>query len=339
MTRLQYQITCKFSGLHIGTLDYEIVAGHMPYLSHWDNMVALHPVFSLSTAKLLSFARGEWSRLAKAADDGQATQHEENLLRVCFLAVLHSLECITQEAPSLPPLHIVQNNMNALFKLAYWRHYLNSKRFSFPEFKINRFNNNDRFENLNHYIDACFKVKEDYEKGLNDLVEAEKVAAADRALKALRDNWVTPVSNKQLFRWIKAHLPEKYQNDLWMQALFCGSDKQILVYDKDEIELLEAIITEECPHGTAILNAVRNRIAEIWQVFTDHKEAFTVDFEELDLDSTMQNARAVSSAPLSTEAPKQSDYPSKALFIRANALFYLQQRKITISSDSVKDSL
>lgn len=327
MPRLSYAIHCQYSGVQIATLDYEIVAGHMPYLSHWDNMVAMHPIFSLSQAKLLAFARSEWNRLAKKSEDNEATQGEETLLRICFLAVLHSLGSIVQEAPSLPPIAVVQSNMLKLFNLSAWKYYLQSKRFEFPEFKINRFNSNDRFENISYYIDACFQVKQDYEDGINDLVEQEKIIQAEKALKALRNSWIVPVSNKQLFRWIKAHLPERYQNDVWMETIFCGSEQKILAFDKDEIEMLEHIIVGECPGGNAIMFAVRKRLDQIMQIYVDNKEAFTVDFAEFDLDSSLQAARDSSKAPQSIEAPKQSDFASKALFIRANALFYLQQRK------------
>jgi hypothetical protein len=207
--RLTYNITCKYSGLQIGVLEYDTVAGHMPYLSHWDNMVALHPVFSLSTGKLMAFARSEWNRLAKASEDEQTTQVEDNILRVCFLAVLHTLGSIKQEVPALPPLHVVQSNMSRLFAIAYWHHYLDSQRFKFPAYKINRLNKNAGFDGIKDYIDLCFDIKRDYEQGVDDLVEKEKALAAEKALKALRDSWVVPVSNKQLWRWVRAHLPSK----------------------------------------------------------------------------------------------------------------------------------
>lgn len=342
MTTLKYALHCKFSGLYIGSLDYLVVAGHMPYLSHWDNMTALHPVFSFPRAKLLAFARSEWNRLSKPVADGEATESEGNMLRVCFLAVLHSLGSVKQDVPSLPPLEIVQDNMLPLFKLAFWHHYLDSKRFSFPEYKINKINANYKFDNIHHYIDACFKVKEDYDNGMDDLVEQEKLNAAEKALKALRNSWVTPVSNKQLWKWVTAHLPSKYQADAsgWMSTLFLGSEKTILTYlgddtdAKQEIELLEHIILSECPPGTAILVAVRNRIEQIYTIYRDNKEAFTVDFADYEDSEPLQALRAASKAPESLVAPKPSDFASKALYIRANALFYLQQRAQAARTDA-----
>lgn len=317
--RMNYILTCARSGLVIGKLEYETVAGHVPYLSHWDGMVALHPIFSLDRAKQLAFCRSEWQRLAKALDDHETTDSENALLQVSFLAILHSLGSIIQDAPSLPPLNIVQNNMNRLFALSYWHYYLNSKRFAFPEFKINRFNANDRFENINHYIDACYAVKTDYEESISELVEKEKVDSAERALKALRNTWITPIGNKALWRWVRAHLPAKYAADAqgWMSTIFLGSERTILDFDKDEIELMTEIIVSECPPGTAILKPVRERLDKIMQVYTDNKEAFTVNFEEYETAIEMI---------VELVAPKQSDFPTKAAFFKASALFYLQQR-------------
>lgn len=344
MTTLSYAIHCQYSGLEIANLEYQVVAGHMPYLSHWDKMVAMHPIFSFPTGKLLAFARGEWKRLAKAADDGDASRDEEESLRVCFLAVLHSLDSIKQEAPSLPPMHIVQNNMSKLFALAYWHHYLDSKRFAFPSYKINKANQNIGFDGVHDYLELCFEIKDDYENGVSDLVEAEKAKSAEAALKALRNSWIIPASNKQLWRWVAANLPEKYaaEKEGWLSTLFLGSERTILTFDKDEIQLLDEIIISECPPGTGILKAVRDRLDSIMQVHTDNKEAFTVDFDEylpLDEDasliqsplSALSVACAVSGATgnlAQKAAPVQADFPTKAGFIRANAMWYLQCRAV-----------
>lgn len=338
MTTLKYILNCKLSGVQIGVLEYQVVAGHMPYLSHWDNMTALHPLFSLPRGKLLAFARNEWNRLSKSVLDEVATDAETQMLQVCFLAVLHSLESVKQDVPSLPPIHLVQANMQSLFKIAYWKHYLDSKRFSFPEYKINKINANYKFDNIHHYIDTCFKIKEDYEEGVDDFAEQEKIAAAEKALKALRNNWASPTSNKQLWAWVKAHMPKKHEADAsnWMQSIFLGKEQTILAYDKDELELMEHIILAECPPGTGVLAAVMARMEAIFKIHSDHKEAFTVDFADYEDSEPLATLRAASKTPDSIVAPRPQDFASKALYIRANALFYLQQRAIEAKTTGAK---
>lgn len=326
-TPIAYVLRCARSGVPIGTLNYITCAGAMPYLSHWDNMTALHPIFSLETGRLLAFARSEWNRLAKQADDSELSIKDDTFLRVAFLAVLHSLGSIEQQAPSLPPMHIVQSQINKLFKLAYWKFYLDSKRFAFPTFKINRANANDRFENISYYLDACFEIKDDYSKSLDDLIEKEKTESADRALKALRDSWIVPVGSKALYRWVKAHITAQWSADAqgWMSTLFCGNSNTIISFDLDETDLMETIICGDCPPGTAIMHAVRNRIQEIRKIQKDHFEAFTVQFEDY-LTDDQKIEKAEKQEITLTAEPKPEDFPSKVLWIKAKAIWYLQQR-------------
>lgn len=341
MSTLTYDIHCQYSGVLIGKLDYLVVAGHMPYLSHWDKMTAMHPIFSFPRHKLLGFVRGEWNRLAKASTDGETTAVENQLLQIGFLAVLHSLDSIQQQCPSLPPLHVVQSNMSRLFALAFWYHYLESERFKFPRFRIHKANQNTSFENIQDYLDLCFEKKDSYESEVTELQEKEKIDAAERALKALRNSWVTPVGNKALWRWVRAHLPAKYEADAqgWMSTIFMGNERTILDFDKDEIQLMTDIIVSECPPGTGILTAVRARLDKILQIYSDNKEAFDIDFDDYDDDAPLAALRAASAAPESTAPPRASDFATKTEYIRANALYYLQQRAAQKRTDSAANSL
>lgn len=329
-TGISHNLYCQLTGLQVGTLALNTTAGHLPYLSHWKEMVVRHPVFSLQEHRLLAFARAEYSRLAKAADDGEATAAEETQLQVCFLAVLHTLGAIKQEIPALPPLHVVQNNMARLFAIAYWHLHLDSQRFRFPSYKINKLNANSDFSSIKDYLDLCFDVKDRYEHEVNEIDEQAKVDEADRALKALRNSWVTPVSNKQLWRWVRANLPGKYEADAqgWMSTLFLGTERAILGFDKEDIALLVEIITNECPRGTGVMHAVTERLDAITKVYTDNKEAFDVDFEEYEESEPLAALRAASLAPASAPAaqPRKQDFAKMSDYLKANALWYLQQR-------------
>lgn len=326
-TFLTHTLRCKYSGVAIGTMEFMTCAGALPYLSHWNEMTAIHPIFSLNEGKLLAFTRSEWNRLAKAVADHEASHVEEQTLQVATLAVLHTLGGIIQEAPALPPIHTVQTELPRLFVLAYWKHYLDSRRFRFPEWKINKFNATDRFETLHYYLDACFQVKEDYERGVKEAVEKEKAAAAERALRMLRDSWIVPASKKALFRWVRAHLPERYEADGqgWMSTLFCGNDSTILDFDLDETQLMEDIIMGECPPGTGIMKAVLDRIQAIKTMQRNHTEAFTVDFESF-LTPEQAAAKDTQKEVVALPEPQLAQFATKAQYFKARALWYLQQR-------------
>lgn len=320
MKKESVAIYCRYSGIQIGCLEYMTVAGHLPYISHWDKMQALHPLFSLSKHKLLSFARAEWKRLGKRALDNEVSEHEEQILRVCFLAMLHSLESVDQQLPGLPEMHTVAANIEKLFSLAYWQMYLGSKRFAYPEYRVSKLNANSNFQYVGDYLSVCFHVKTAYESGISEAEEALRVTAADNALKALRNSWIQPVSNKQLWRWIRSYLPAKYEADAqgWIATIFLGNENAILKFDKDEIQLMAEIIETECPQGTGIMPAVRARLDEILTVYTDNKEAFDVDFS--DYAPTEDKPALVQ--------PLRKNFASMADFIRANAAFYLQSRAL-----------
>ena len=320
---LEHEIYCRYSGAYIGKLTYETVAGHMPYLSHWKEAQAFHPAFSMPTGKLLAYARGEYNRLMKLSEDGEASPRQNQILQICWLAVFHSLGGVQQEAIALPSIQVVQSTLQSLFALAYWRYKLDSKRFAFPIFKINRANANTRFENVKHYLEACYEIKKDYESKIEELDEAEKARSAEAALKALRNSWIVPVSKKALWQWVRAHLPAEHGADAegWMGTIFLGSERTVLDFDLDEIEMMEHIILGNCPAGTGVLAAVRERIDAIKKVHVDRREAFSIDLTTFEEEITA----AIGSKEAPKPEPQLKDYPTKVAWIKARAAWFLGQ--------------
>lgn len=315
----EFYIKCRFSGLLIGKLEYEVLEGYQPWLSHWKDMQAVHPVFSMPTQRLLAYTRKNYEQLIKASEDGEATHQENDKLRVSWLACLHSLGSIKQEAVALPDLQVVHRTMKKLVALAYWKHVLDSKRFGFPTFKINRVNANTRFDNIDFYIDACFELKDAYDKGITDLEELERKHQADKALAALRSSWVVPVSNKALWRWVRAHLPAKYEADAqgWMSTLFLGNEKAVCEFDPDEVDLMDQIICGECPQGTGVLTAVRARIEAVRKMIVDSRTAFDIDLTDF----------AAPASEVDEPEPQRKDFAKDSAFIRARAMWWLGQQE------------
>lgn len=323
--RLNYVLRCQLSGLFIGRLEVITTVGSLPYLSHWQEMVARHPVFSMSEGRLLSFTTNEWRRLAKKAADEEITENESNVLCVCYLALLHSLDCIKQDKDLqiLPPMHIVYNTMPKLLALSYWKYHLESKRFSFPTYHISRANNNGNFSDIGAYLDLCFEIKDDYEMKINDEAEKQKAKEAADAIKVLNNTWVIPPSKKQLWNWVKAHLlPTKYAPDCegWLSTLFLGGSQTIVNdFEKADIEMMEEIIVSECPAGTGVMHAVRGRIDSIWRIWKEHHEAFEVDMA----DYAKNQGVLVNAAPITHPdpgaEPNASQYQARAKFLVAHA--------------------
>jgi hypothetical protein len=294
-------------------------------MEQWKDGVCYHPVFSMSPEKLLVFSRNEWQRLAQRAADGEIGDNEATMLRVCFLALLYSLDSVKQEEASLPPLVVVQSTIEGLFSLAGWKFYLESNRFRFPTLHICSLNDNIDFSNIKDYINLCFSVKEDYETKVNEVVEKEKIAAAERAMVALRNEWITPVSRKMLFQWVRAHLEEKYQADAmgWLSTIFLGSERTIQDFEEEDILLFEEIILSSCPIGSTISKAVRDRVEACKLAWTQHHEAWDIDLsdDEWELDEGMKllvNGNKQEKAHPGDE-PKINDFQTRGSYLQAQA--------------------
>jgi hypothetical protein len=336
-TILRHKLRCNRSGLLIGTLDLNMTAGALPYLSHWNGCIAWHPVFSLEPGKLFTFVENEWERLAVRVGDTEITDDEANILRVGYLAVLYTLDCIKQEEPALPPLAMVYSTMQRLFNLAIWKWKLESLRFRFPTLHISRFNQNLDFSNMPDYLNLCFDIKRGYETGVREADEKEKVLAAERAMIALTRTWITPTNKKMLWNWVRAHLVEgKYAPDAqgWLATLFLGGSAAIIEFEEEDINLAEEIVVSSCPAGTGIMYAVRQRLDFIKQVWKQHHAAYEINVEDYAPGANLYVNGERVECPDPGPEPVASNFDSKAKYFVAhakwsiaNTAFNKQQRR------------
>jgi len=260
----------------------ETTIGALPYLARWDNLLVLHPVFNLSEHKLFEFTRTEWNRLAKKAVDEEISEKESNILKVTYLAVLHTFGKIHQDQPCLPPLATVQSTLNKILSLAIWKYTLDSPRFRFPEYVISAKNSNLHLDNVDGYLEACFAAKKSYETQVQEINEAANIRAAKAAMDALTKEWATPVSKKILWSWVKHYIQGKYPADAagWIHTLFLGGGNAIIEFQQEDIEMMEDIIMGECPAGTGVMRAVRGRIDTIWNTWKAHHRVFEIDLAD-----------------------------------------------------------
>lgn len=340
--QLLYPLNCTRTGVPLGTLSLVVSGGHMPYLSHWQEQICYHPFFSMEQHKLISFMRDEWNRLSKEIVNESITERESHNLRVGFVALLYSLGSIRQDqgVTILPALGIVHSNLESLTSLAYWKHYLDSKRFIFPEYHFSRVNGNANLEHIHNYLEDCWEKKREYESGLNDVQEREKVRIAEKAILAIRNTFLKPPSKKLLWQWVKGNLPKKWEPDAegWMGTIFLGSAATAMDFDLDEIELMEEIIVSSCPIGNSVMFAVRERIDEIKKSYRDHYDTFTIEEEGLDF------IAAIKVDQERTVEPKQENFPTKAQFFVARAKWQLanpapMSAKIVQAIESAKAKL
>lgn len=318
---VRFPLTCQYTGILSGSLTLQTTAGYLPLLSQWKQQQVLHPIFSLELLPLLAFSKNAWIRFCgfsqEEGENAELTDKQEQLLRVAALAMLHQIAEVRQDVPWLPEFVEVQNNWQSLISLSYWKAYLDSKRFSFPTVRISKFESSI---NLNAYLQTCWAQKKSYETTVNERIEEAKVAVAEKALIAIRDELAgkRPVSTKLLWRWFMANLPSRYSRDAsgWMWELFTAKDKTIFEFKMADCDLFEDIFLSECPTGSSVSHAFLNVLKSKRTLLENHFETF-----EIIIPSSLQAAAEL--GEIDAVEPKLTDFPSKPKWMIAHAKWQL----------------
>ena len=340
--RLIFPLFCQRTGVELGTLNLIQSAGHVAQLSQWNENIVIHPFFSWDQFRLTTFMRDEWNRLAKEIDNETISETNERNLRVGFVALLYSLGSIQRDQGciSFPDISTVQSNLESLCSLASWQNYLDSKRFSFPDLHISRINNNADLKDIGDYLSACWDRRKDYENGLTDIIEQERIKSAEKVIVAIRNSFMGIPNKKLLWTWVTAHLDKKWEPDAagWMRTLFVGTVSQSLIFDIEEINLLEEIIVSCCPIGNSVMFSVRERIESIRVEHNKHYDTFTIEEDSIELIQSITDSHA------GTEEPVEKDFKNKALYFVAKAKWQLanpvgQTARVRQDIESARDKL
>lgn len=317
-----HPIICSRTGVTVAALSVLKVAGHVPFLSQWKNTQALHPIFSLEPTALLQFARNTWSNFCaltqEEAADPKLTSKQEQTLQITALAIVHQLSDVDQTIHWIPSLQEVYTNWTSLMQLSYWKNYLDSQRFRFPDLRISK--NNKGIE-LTAYIQDCWAVKKAYETKVREGVEEEKLRLAEIALKGIRDDVTskTPKSKKLLWRWFLAHIPARYERDTagWMWELFdAETEQEICEFTMADIDLFEEIFLCEIPTGSSISATFLERLRHKRKILENRFEAFEILVPDA-------IAEGVADGTISAAEPKPHEFTTRTLYIIAHAKWRL----------------
>src|ERR1700753_2501888 len=153
-------IVCALSGI-----TYKVE--HFPYTIN--DRTEYHPILGLPTKKLLSFIP-KWV-------DGKLTPTESKLL---FLGLLNSTQAIEFRAQAIPSESTVAYNMERLSKIVNWIDSVKLPSLPIPHFSITH--DNQHLENVKHWIDAWYEVRQDFETGRVVRTNLDKQLAREAAL-------------------------------------------------------------------------------------------------------------------------------------------------------------
>lgn len=324
--RYMLPLVCKHTGITVGSLATIAVAGHVPLLGQWKDTQILHPFFSLGPVALLQFARNSWLRFCALRPEETADElvvsKQEQQLRVITLCMLHNLTEVRQDIPWMPEFKDVVANWTGLMSICYWKAYLDSERFKFPQLRISKL---ERDVDLRSFLQLCFKCKKDYETNVNEKIEEEKLRIAEKAMKGIVDEVAgkKPLSIKLLWRWFQANMPARYKKDLegWMWELFSATEKDILDFTVRDIELFEEIFLTEVPTGSTVSHAFLDVLRGKHALISQHFETY-----EIMIPNSI--AEQVASGEIAATGPRPilSDYPSKVAWMVACAKWDLAQK-------------
>jgi len=316
--KLEHVLRCQRSGVPVGRLELITAAGALPYLSLWQDSVVYHPLFSVEFHRLLEHTKQQWN---EAVSCEELTEQQEQELRLCFMALLYSLDSIKQDIPSLPPIEVVKDNLGRLVRLASWKFWLESKRLKFPTLVLSRRNGNLDFGNIADYIEVCEETRRNYEEGISEAREAHKLRETEKALALLAGEWTKPISKQLLWRWVRAHLPAKYEPDAqgWLGTLFLGNRAAIIEFEREDIDLMDEILQSALPTGSGILHHIRKRIQEVVSNWESYHEAWEILPEQPTL---LVNGERVAASDPGPE-PKLVAFPSRGMWLQAMARWRL----------------
>lgn len=291
-TTTSHTLYCQYTGTPIASIALIHQAGRAPYLKEWQQSIVVHPLFSLSTPAILSWTRKNWNRVFRDASD-HATDIEKLQFQIAFVAVLHTLDAIKQEVPILPSFSVVQRNMQSLLEIAYWKFYLDSKRFRFPTLRINKLNANTALEDIGAYFAVCNSVRADWESKRENLAAEEtKIETARRVERLVRGSHVRAVSKKALWNWfiasIMAKNKKKFELDEWKEwledssKLWFASESARLQFSADDLQSIEDVFIQECELGTTISHTFQKELNAIRKAISDHVSMWDIDWDETD---------------------------------------------------------
>lgn len=316
-----HPVICTYTGLVVGAITVSRIAGYIPYLSQWKESQARHPLFSLGPVELLNFSRSLWNHICQEGQIGSdTTEKQETLLKVATLALLHNLSPVTQEVAWLPTLASVTQNWQSILQLSYWKHFLDSKRFTFPGLRISKYNPTP---DLHGYLQECWGLKKEYEKNVRVLIEEEKAKAklARDAVLAIRLDIATkvPKSKKILWKWFAIQLPKKYNKDLdsWMEELFMAETaSELEEFTIADVNLFEEIVLAELELGSSMSHEFLKRLGEKRKLLQEKLSLF-----EIIIPHEIEREKAAGN--IDEKEPVASSFTSRAQFIVAQARWRL----------------
>ena len=284
-------IYCPRSGLPLAKV--EALCSHgWPVINQLSSVTTglLHPVYAMPLEKLIVKLKGELAAAEQIA--WCSIDADQREIQLTMSAIMYSIDAIWQPAqeathlwkrlvPSLPMWPVAVASGGRLLRLASWYHYATSKRLHFPSYRISQDVKNLHWENFSAWLDSAYEIKEEWEKGRDNLQHAEEVKARTDALLTVRADAVYKrIDLNKVWNWIdiQMRLDAKYPAGRreTFKTIFMTGDMHPEDWNTDDVEDGQMAILETCDVGNEIMFFIRTRLNNIHAIIRDFYSSFTL---------------------------------------------------------------
>lgn len=275
----------------------------------------VHPIF---TSENLFSSCKELIRETQSGD-------RELFRRLYFLGTFYHLSKPKLSIAGLPSLELVEEFTPNLVKLA--DHKLRIPKLVFPEVHISKENNFDQLGDLILTFEDFLNPR--LEELKEQEIKFQNILLDTRNFVSLGGD----IPRAKLWKWIQSLLlSTPYRNDLWIGQIFLAkSDKELLIWDRDEIQLAIEVISSSLPLGTGLSPQVNKRLDQLSRFLNGYYLPISeLELEEAETKEQLTERKkkredtillAKLQAPL--VEPQQKDFKSLGDFLVAKARFQL----------------
>lgn len=332
-TSIKKTIYCQNSGLPLANLEVTIFEGHLPYVESFDNSIALHPFYKLSSRVLISKLE---SSLHQAQEQGWICSNaEQTRLRLLVSALMYSLDSLKQECSTLPSFPVASGSAGRLLGLAKWFYFISSQRLAFPIYSVSKKNENLQWENFKFWLDSAYEVRQAWSSQSKQLARNAQQRAYELSLKEIKSESILKrVDTKKVWNWIQIQLEGNYAEGrlVTFRSLFLDGDLNAHDWTADDVDDLIEALNEHCDLGNEIMFFIKKRLSGIRALIRDFYSSFTVinsnsdggDFgseeqtkQEQAFFSTFDDK--VDQLEQMPSAPKREDFETLGKFLKAQA--------------------
>lgn len=346
-------IYCQRSGLPLASIT-ALCSNGWPFLTSLQpNM--LHPIYSMPLGGLLNKFKHHLSLVEQAG--WMVQDHELTEVKLCMSATMYALDAIwlppveavhlwAKLVPSLPGEAITAGSASRLYNLARWYHFGTSKRLEFPKYRINKLNQNLQWDNFRTWLDDAFSIKEQWEKGRDDLQNAETLRLRTEALVTVHSEAVYKrVDFNKVWNWIDIQLAINKNYPVGRRAtfksIFMSGELHPEQWTLDDIEDVQFAVLECCDMGNDISFFINKRLESIREIIKDFYSGFTLltnvgkeskeEVTEAERIATgaffaEYDRKAASLSEIPPE-PKRADYGTPGQFAQAQAQWRILVRR------------